>query len=50
MSNSIRQHLKERLDRARISRDDRRAVENGLHRLRAGFQLERARTGASDQI
>jgi hypothetical protein len=47
---SIRNHLKEQLDRARINRYHRREVENQLHRLRAGFHLERVKSGARDYI
>jgi hypothetical protein len=47
---SIRNHLKEQLDRARIARYQRRAVENELHRLRAGFHLDRVKSGARDYI
>jgi hypothetical protein len=47
---SIRQTLKEQLDRARVSRYRRREVENELHRLRAGFHLDRVKAGARDYI
>jgi hypothetical protein len=47
---SIRNHLKEQLDRARIARYNRRQLENELHRLRAGFHLERVEAGARDHI
>jgi hypothetical protein len=47
---SIRNHLKERLDRARVARYNRRVMSNELHRLRAGFHLERVRAGARDHI
>src|SRR3954470_3191533 len=47
---SIRNHLKEQLDRARIARYNRRQMENELHRLRAGFHLERVQSGARDYI
>jgi hypothetical protein len=47
---SIRNHLKEQLDRARIARYNRRQLENELHRLRAGFHLERVQSGSRDYI
>jgi hypothetical protein len=47
---SIRNHLKEQLDRARIARYHRRQVQSELHRLRAGSHVERIRAGARDHI